>query len=1254
MDELTLSGLNKELKDILDKLSDVYITIPIPVSGEGEGGEGGGEVLVDADVVTNGCGMDVKCVMMDENRFVKDFNKNFADDNPVKKIIDHGVDKEFIKDIIRDLYTSLKTFSESYNNMKNNFVMKQIVSSIFAIACIFGTIFGTYKLFGTLLKQAGTENNTMSGKMNYLGKKSLSEITLFLGQLIFAVGYGGGLAYFFIDEASGEKNQSGKREKSFNDILKVINEEIQNKRDILSKDDSEAELMSDELVLGMILRDYGSADKEKIRKIISSFCQKYVRGRMYRNPNVTRYGIIERVNRFFITQKMLTLKSEFNKNRGYTSNSIQLDTVDTILKAIFYTIDNSSIRNKFLTILQSSETSLPTPTEFDSFLSSLSTAFFIIDYKNNDSLHANVINYLKGIINNQLGDIPLDVVLFHNTLQNVIYNMIMCKDTSCSTLPSQITQSSSGVSISGIRSNVHKNIKFLVEQIEMAREYDIFDRDAINSKGVNSKYHDNFVDFSIFNRRVLKMTPSHMKSYFENVKCVSDQFDQFISSTSSTSDLSNQFKKTNKNKTISLIFITVTICGTGLYMASYVSDNQNEGDMMKKAMIASGWLLMSSVLYYYWNMHINNEQFKEILYNYNTRTLRDEMVELSNIAGCTLKEYAKIKQELDGIADPSNNDPTTQGSCSSQDLDGSDVSGGNTQEPGVSFIGCNAQYVPATSLPFLNQRCIIYSLKGQGKAISKDPDENAITTTQYGIIDPIFFNTWIIKDGIDSTFLIELQQCTATTVPEYLGIQETGSGNFDIVITNNPFYWFISEDTTRYPEKISKSYIISSRNAYGTSGTIEHGISLSNSGNVELVTSTNCPTPFFISSENNIIYEDQDSISRHIGFYAKKDTYVPATTTITMSSPNKRFNILINSSSVQTYDSLTKNKFDILDDSEIGFYDKNNRKFTDDVFLTDLGVIKKGSDDIKIFNFSIKNDMIEGKKNIQIAVAGEEDSNNKYLTRSTDNVLNMTTDTDKLCITLVREFPGIYSMNVSTPSNESRQRLYVDIDGKFKINVSEDQPLGTLRSLFSFEEHDTSTNTFMLRSFTGEKGTFLSESETEDTSNNKILFFANENLSSNPINIVLEECGDETVVEGFEEVTQSGVEVSNEIFYKKLLSTIELFDRCNFIRYKKVDVPFPMIEMIVNISMLAVFLLAIIFACKKIIGNGYNQYGGDGDGDGASSIPTGFTKDQKYSRYVIMAVMILTSIIMSYNIFKTTYVYNNQLFQGYNFASRDC
>ena len=152
---------------------------------------------------------------------------------------------------------------------------------------------------------------------------------------------------------------------------------------------------------------------------------------------------------------------------------------------------------------------------------------------------------------------------------------------------------------------------------------------------------------------------------------------------------------------------------------------------------------------------------------------------------------------------------------------------------------------------------------------------------------------------------------------------------------------------------------------------------------------------------------------------------------------------------------------------------------------------------------------------------------------------------------------------------------------------------------------------------------------------------------------MLEEC---VVVESFEEVTQSGVEVSNEIFYKKLLSTIELFDRCNFIRYKKVDVPFPMIEMIVNISMLAVFLLAIIFACKKIIGNGYNQYGGDGDGDGdgASSIPTGFTEDQKYSRYVIMAVMILTSIIMSYNIFKTTYVYNNQLFQGYNFASRDC
>jgi hypothetical protein len=899
------------------------------------------------------------------------------------------------------------------------------------------------------------------------------------------------------------------------------------------------------------------------------------------------------------------------------------------------------MRNKFISILNLDLVD----SDFNSFLIAISSTDFTIDFRNDDTIHATIVNFLKGIINNQLGDISLDITLFNNTLQNTIYNMAMCRreeqstTTTCSSFPSEISQSSS-TSSNNIKSNLNKNIKFLIEKIEQDREYDIFDRDAIASKSVNSTYQNNFVDVSIFNRRILKMTPDSMKKYFENVKCIADQFDQFMSSTSSTKEISNQFKKTKKTKYISLAFVMTTIFGTGCYVGAYIINNKeniNTDVIMKKAMLGSGWLLMSSVLYYYWNKYINTEEFKEILYNYNTRTLRDEMIDLSNLAGCTLKEYTRLKQEIENITNPSSGSGTDvpEGSCGNPEDDTeTEESNGN----GVDFT-CSA-FSQLSSTPFLNKRCIIYSLKGGGKVIAKNVDEDTIITNKLGMIDPFLNNTWMFKQGINDQFLIEFQQCTTATSAEYLGIVKNNS-IFEIVITTNPYYWYIS-DSSLFPKHLSPSYIISSRNIFAGE-TKSHGLAMNDSGNLILVDAddSGCPSPFFISFEDaEIIIDDgmssSSSSSRHLGFFAKKDTHVHSTITTTLSSPNNRFHLIFKDNIVQKLDRLIGNTLSDVNTTEYQvFYNTNNRNFTKSVHLTDSGVIKYDEEDETINIFPPVKDNFNTTKIYNLSHNNKDLLNNLQFSEETD------TTSTKLSIIMEKEFPGIYSMK-----NTNNKYIYVDSNKTLTLNTLDNQ----IKGLFSFDNQDTQK--VYLR-YVGQPNTTLHyiSSNTENP------YTFTDRIDTNYImaEITIEEI--ENFTEPFEEVTQSGTEVSNEIFYNKLISTIELFDRCNFIRYKKADVPFPMIEMIVNIAMLCIFLIAIIYACFKIIGNGYHYSGGNNGADVSSRLVNNtenYTDSQRYSRYVIMAVMILTSIIMSYNIFKTTYLYNNQLFQGYNFMSRDC
>ena len=178
------------------------------------------------------------------------------------------------------------------------------------------------------------------------------------------------------------------------------------------------------------------------------------------------------------------------------------------------------------------------------------------------------------------------------------------------------------------------------------------------------------------------------------------------------------------------------------------------------------------------------------------------------------------------------------------------------------------------------------------------------------------------------------------------------------------------------------------------------------------------------------------------------------------------------------------------------------------------------------------------------------------------------------------------------------------------------------------------------------------------------------------------------VVDEENEVQMSGLMEAKKEMYNEMLKTIEIYDKCNYIRVKSADSPLPYTEVSVSLVLLAIIVVIIIIANMrnnpfttsnktdklKTIGDNItdlnmfkNVQTGGGDSGQSNYLNLLNTKSLKIKtqlslmkgnltvNYILVAFSILSiTFYIVYNMFTSSLNYGNNLYSGLLFMKSRC
>lgn len=182
------------------------------------------------------------------------------------------------------------------------------------------------------------------------------------------------------------------------------------------------------------------------------------------------------------------------------------------------------------------------------------------------------------------------------------------------------------------------------------------------------------------------------------------------------------------------------------------------------------------------------------------------------------------------------------------------------------------------------------------------------------------------------------------------------------------------------------------------------------------------------------------------------------------------------------------------------------------------------------------------------------------------------------------------------------------------------------------------------------------------------------------------------VIDSSNEIKTSGLNETKKEMYTELLKTIELYDKCNYIRIKSGETEFPYSEVMTSVLLLSIILIIILIsnfqnnpfstiekskqirAIKDNISNltlfhrnGVMKGGGEGTNDNSNfmnllntkslQIKTqlGLMRGNLVMNYVIVALSILAiTLYVVYHMFLSTLNYGDNLYSGILFMKSRC